>query len=320
MANGATVEIAIVASAQSDGLAVNSVSVMVDQDDPDSSNDDDTEDTTINPLPPPPADPSSIGETVFFDADTDGIQDPGEAGLQGVTVQLLDSSSTVIATTITGPDGSYVFDNLAAGDYSVAIVLPPGTVLTTASNPWPVTLTSGENYRDADFGLIGTGTIGQVIWNDTDEDGTVDPGEDGAAGVGVTAIWAGIDGVPNNGDDLAFSAITGSDGSYTIIGLPAGNYQVIVNGSTLPSGYKLTYTPDGDGNLVDTLTLGAGQTINDENFGYVIAAALPATGADLDRLIAFAIALMALGSGMAFIGAPRWAHVDERRRLRSDPT
>jgi uncharacterized repeat protein (TIGR01451 family) len=314
MANGDSVEITIVTTAHTDGVAVNSASVSIDQEDPDPSNDSDTEDTTINAPPPPPADPSSIGDTVFFDSDADGAQDPGEPGFVGVTVRLLDDGSVVIATTVTGEDGAYQFDNLAAGDYSVEVVLPTGTALTTASSPWPVSLPAGQTYEDADFGLIGTGSIGQVIWEDTNENGSVDAGEAGAAGVAVTAVWGGIDGALGTADDLTFMAVTGSDGKYTITGLPGGLYQVIVDGSTLPAGYKLTYTPDGDGNLVDTMTLGAGETVNDENFGYVVAAALPATGADIDRMVALAIALMAIGAGVAFIGAPRWPHVEERRR------
>jgi hypothetical protein len=31
-------------------------------------------------------------------------------------------------------------------------------------------------------------------------------------------------------------------------------------------------------------------------------------------MVALAIALMAIGAGVAFIGAPRWPHVEERRR------
>lgn len=181
-----------------------------------------------------------------------------------------------------------------------------------------MSLPAGETYEDADFGLIGTGSIGQVIWEDANENGAVDGGEAGAVGAAVTAIWGGMDGTLGTADDLTFSAITGSDGKYTITGLPAGLYQVIVDGSTLPAGYKLTYTPDGDGNLVDTMTLGAGETANDENFGYVVSAALPATGADIDRMVALAIALMAIGAGVAFVGAPRWPHVEERRRGASD--
>ena len=302
VANGASVDITITVDADSAGVANNVVSVSGDQDDPNSSNDSDSEDTTIDSPPPPPADPSSIGDTVFYDFDGDGNQDPGDPGLEGVTVRLLDDSAAEVAATTTDSNGSYLFDNLSAGDYSVEIDLPSGTALTTTANPSPVALTIGEAYVDADFGLIGTGAIGQVIWHDENENGFIDGSEQGSAGVPVAARWAGIDGILGTSDDLSFSAVTNSSGTYTIPGLPAGSYRVIVDGSKLPAGYQLTYTPDGNDDLVDDLNLGAGETVNDENFGYALAESLPATGADIDRVIGFAIALMALGSGFAFVG------------------
>src|SRR5262249_14706905 len=48
---------------------------------------------------------------------------PGEPGINGVTVRLLNSSGTVVATTVThtqnGLDGYYEFLNLTPGDYTV---------------------------------------------------------------------------------------------------------------------------------------------------------------------------------------------------------
>ena len=44
----------------------------------------------------------SIGDFVWHDLDRDGVQDAGEAGIQGVTVQLLDSTGTVLGQTTTG--------------------------------------------------------------------------------------------------------------------------------------------------------------------------------------------------------------------------
>jgi hypothetical protein len=62
----------------------------------------------------------SIGDRVWFDQDTDGVQDAGEIGITGVTVSLdvdLDSNGTYegILTTTTGANGSYPFVGLPAG-------------------------------------------------------------------------------------------------------------------------------------------------------------------------------------------------------------
>src|SRR5262249_32213501 len=55
----------------------------------------------------------SVGDRVWLDTNGNGAQDAGEAGINGVTVQLLNSSGTVIATTTTSGDGNYTFNNLA---------------------------------------------------------------------------------------------------------------------------------------------------------------------------------------------------------------
>ena len=54
----------------------------------------------------------------FLDLDADGIQDGGETGLAGVTVNLLDSGGSTVASTTTAADGSYLFTLIAPGDYS----------------------------------------------------------------------------------------------------------------------------------------------------------------------------------------------------------
>ena len=64
----------------------------------------------------------SLGNRVWIDTDRDGRHDlPGESGVVGVLVNLLDSSGAVIATTTTGTDGYYRFDNLLPGDYYVEV-------------------------------------------------------------------------------------------------------------------------------------------------------------------------------------------------------
>src|SRR5215813_13787892 len=68
----------------------------------------------------------SLGDRVWNDTDGDGTQDSGEAGISGLTVQLLNNSGTVIATTTTNSSGNYSFTNLAAGTYTVKVTPPAG--------------------------------------------------------------------------------------------------------------------------------------------------------------------------------------------------
>jgi len=77
---------------------------------------------------------SSINGIVFNDANANGIQDPGETPLSGVTIQLRDNTGAVIATTTTNASGGYSFTNLPAGTYMVTEIDPPGFISTTLNN------------------------------------------------------------------------------------------------------------------------------------------------------------------------------------------
>lgn len=66
------------------------------------------------------ASPIEIGNRVWNDANGNGIQDPNESPIQGVTVELVKSGS-VIATAITDATGNYYFSNGAGTNTSSAI-------------------------------------------------------------------------------------------------------------------------------------------------------------------------------------------------------
>jgi regulation of enolase protein 1 (concanavalin A-like superfamily) len=115
-----------------------------------------------------------IGDVVWFDSFGDGVLNDFEARASGVTVQLKDDAGTVIAETVTALDGSYLFQNVEAGVYSVAFVLPDGFEFTDAnvgddtrdSDADPVTgetalftLADGEVNVDVDAGLRKCGLI-----------------------------------------------------------------------------------------------------------------------------------------------------------------
>lgn len=69
----------------------------------------------------------SIGQFVWQDNNGNGIFDPGEPGVNGVTVQLYDANQNLIATTVTANNatnqpGYYLFNNLPAGNYFVKFI------------------------------------------------------------------------------------------------------------------------------------------------------------------------------------------------------
>ncbi|MGH8093095.1 MAG: SdrD B-like domain-containing protein [Chthoniobacterales bacterium] len=114
----------------------------------------------------------TIGDTVFCDLNRDGVQEPGEPGLEGVTVTLRGDNITETATT--DGNGNYLFTGLPPGTYTVAVdptTAPPGcnVILPNCPLTRTVDLALGQIYLDADFcfGQLGCvdGVIGGVNLN-----------------------------------------------------------------------------------------------------------------------------------------------------------
>lgn len=72
----------------------------------------------------------SIGDYAWNDLNHNGLQDGGEPGIAGVTLELYQGGS-LMATTVTNAGGLYLFSGLCAGDYLVkAPTSPPGMTPT----------------------------------------------------------------------------------------------------------------------------------------------------------------------------------------------
>ena len=165
--------------------------------------------------------PGRIHGIVFNDVNANGTQDPGELGIPGVTVTLFDDLGAVAGTRITAADGSYSFNNLAAGDYEVVETDLPGYISTT-NNAVPATVAAGSDIP-VNFGdrLIPAGNpsiITGTVYNDANNNGTRDPGELGIGGVTVDLL--------NDGGTVIATILTALDGTYSFPGLAAGIYTV----------------------------------------------------------------------------------------------
>jgi len=73
---------------------------------------------------------AAIGDFVWIDENRDGIQDEGEPGFPGATVNLYDCEDNFIATMLTDANGYYLFDGLIPGDYYVEFIQPEGYDIT----------------------------------------------------------------------------------------------------------------------------------------------------------------------------------------------
>ncbi|MCP4105010.1 MAG: Cna B-type domain-containing protein [Desulfobacteraceae bacterium] len=172
----------------------------------------------------------TVSGTVFNDTDGNGVQDTGEEGIEGVTVELLDEDENVVATTTTDEDGTYAFTDIPEGSYTVKENDPDG-YSDTSSSTIPVNVPA-DGSANADFGEQQKGTVSGNVFNDTDGDGKQDPGENGIGGTTVELV-------DENGKVVA-TTVTDENGSYTFTGVPEGTYTVR---QTDPSGLTST-TPN----------------------------------------------------------------------------
>ncbi|GAA4848541.1 hypothetical protein GCM10023310_28430 [Paenibacillus vulneris] len=225
----------------------------------------------------PPA-RGSIGDTVWLDANGDGIQNDGNTGVNGVVVKLFDNTGILQASTVTASvydsvyrsvyaaSGYYRFDNLLSGTYAVKFELPEGYAFTTkgAGNDkavdsdaspdgmtdW-IALAPGQINLTVDAGLRrdtnppAAGSIGDYVWIDENEDGIQNDKEVGLSGVTVKLY--------NNRDELLGTTVTGAvygkTGYYLFDDLPSGSYKIKFDP---PAGYEFTYKGAGDNRAADS--------------------------------------------------------------------
>ncbi|GAB3146168.1 hypothetical protein GCM10027058_03440 [Microbacterium neimengense] len=128
--------------------------------------------------------PVEIGNRVWFDADQDGIQDADEPSIAGVTVELRDSTGTVVATKVTDENGEYYFrsdaDGFAtSGSYTVTFVKPAsGTMDLRGPN---ATSFGAVRWQDASFTKTAQGG-----------DRAIDSNADASGQASVTIAGAGF--------------------------------------------------------------------------------------------------------------------------------
>jgi protocatechuate 3,4-dioxygenase beta subunit len=224
------------------------------------------------------ADPGKLlvlGDTVWLDANDDGIKQDNEAAVANAIVTLLDEAGTPVSGVApfpTGENGQYKFTGLKPGKYKVRFARPAGTAYTPAKSK-----VGGNDITDSD-GIADTGNatsttgvidlqsdnlnvdagwvapvppatglkLGDLVFIDTDRDGLAfakDTPVDGAL----------VELLNESGTGAALkSTRSDKDGKYLFTDLTAGKYRVRF---TRPDG--TTVTP--------TTTNATADSINDSN-------------------------------------------------------
>jgi uncharacterized repeat protein (TIGR01451 family) len=219
----------------------------------------------------------SIGDFVWKDLNDNGQQDSGEPGVDGVKVILWSANTNgqplaKLDSTVTASGGKYSFINLSKGAYIIQIVtgtLPDSCLISSkkdvgndaTDNDFTTTGLSpvvnldpalgglSKDNPTIDAGLISPkGSIGDFVWNDTNDNGQQDSGEPGVDGVKVI-LWS----ADANGQPLAKldSTTTAGGGKYTFTDLDKGNYIVQIVTSTLPSGFLISSKKDVGSDVTD---------------------------------------------------------------------
>ena len=215
----------------------------------------------------------SIGNFVWKDNNPNGLQDPGEPGVAGVTVQLFTvvggvKSTTALQTQVTTSTGQYSFTGLPQGDYQVKFTLPAsettGCEMTTKVN-------AGDDTKDSDVdpltGLSPVITINPSGTGLAANNPTIDLGVSRKIydpigyiycyatntilkGGTISVKGPGSVNITRNGSDGAYQFLTdGTPGSYTMTYSHPNGYSVAT--AQRPAAYTALDPTGLDGSAVD---------------------------------------------------------------------
>ncbi len=195
----------------------------------------------------------------YNDTDNDGQIDDENETISGWEIDLVgDNGDALFAkSTTTDETGCYVFSDLKPGHYRIAEGTRNGWTQTYPDfGYYEFDLNAGEFKSGVDFGnyyepAAEVGSISGCKYNDTNNNGTIDDGENKIPGWEITITYP---------DKTQVSTITDEDGCYVFNNLPSGTY--IVNEEDR-DGWTQTY-PGGDGAY--TINLVTSENITNKDF------------------------------------------------------
>lgn len=248
------------------------------------------------------AKPASLSGTVYYDANNNGLIDPGELPIGGAEIQIdlkqSDGTWLTVYQTTSNDDGTWSAEGLPPGVYSVTETTPPdwvdgkdsvgdhGGTLVAPDTIANITLHCGDAGIHYNFGEILYASVSGYVYSDLNNDGVMDPNELGIGGVVVELLDA-------NGQPTGRTTTTDDGGFYAFEELLPGSYGVR---ETQPAGWLdgldtagtvggvavgIAHNP---GDQLDGIALTGGSNGIDYNFGEIAPASISGNvHAELDR-------------------------------------
>lgn len=179
---------------------------------------------------------ASTNGLVWNDSVANGIQDADEGGFEGpVTINLYDSSGSIVQTTQADRNGSYQFTDVVPGEYEIEFIVEDGYHFTKqdagdddtkdsdvdSSGKARFTITSGE-VKDVAAGITVMASVGpNTVFEDSNGNGLQDEDEPGVSGVVIHLV-------DENGDRVS-TTTSDANGEYQFQDIPPGNYYIQVD-------------------------------------------------------------------------------------------
>ena len=250
---------------------------------------------------------SILSGTVYADRNGNGLRDPAEKGLSGITVYLdlnnngvleiaepsLVTSTDLFYTPSSDEAGAYSFTHLAAGTYIVRTMIPDVLSSTpTTEREHTVVLGIGETRLGIDTAAVYRPTeIRGIKFEDLNGNSMRDAGEPPMVGKSIyvdmnrNGSWESPEPV----------SVTGEDGAYSFVGLPSDNYLIresVDDGyvQTSPGTRGGTLWPEGISNpAVGNVSPTSITTIlqDEESFLQTVSITLPGNGSLTDLVDVF---------------------------------
>eukprot|EP00124_Ichthyophonus_hoferi_P001618 Ihof_evm4s89 gene=Ihof_evmTU4s89 len=174
---------------------------------------------------------------IRLDRNRDG-KNNGDPGMPGTTLQLIDpKTNEVISTTVTQPDGSYIFPDVPPGTYTLKVITPPGQEIAyqppdSENGELPISVLPNKSvYSEFGYRPIGQIVSGRVN-RDTNYDGR--PDNDPAA------VNIQVELISLKTGQIVKTTSTDSNGQYMFPDVVAGEYSIRV---IPPTNNAIAYQP-----------------------------------------------------------------------------